>query len=156
MKERTTESSLDHIALNLKTSGRQAANNENEVPLKHQTNEDKTNATNFPENSTTDILHKFVPLVEKPVVKEPRKNLFGRVKHVLTRSHEAVWASLSLTFLCILLVLMVGYSRMWKTYKVSSMPAIFAFSESKSTTVPFAGNFHLLTPCVSFLANQAI
>lgn len=42
--------------------------------------------------------------------------LFHRLNATLTRSKDAVWATISLTFICIVLLLAVAHSRMWKDY----------------------------------------
>lgn len=42
--------------------------------------------------------------------------LYRRLSATLTRSKDAVWATVSLTFICIVLLLAVAHSRMWKDY----------------------------------------
>ena len=43
-----------------------------------------------------------------------KTSLLSKIRHRTTRSHEAVWASLSLSFVVVLLVVGVLQSRMWQ------------------------------------------
>lgn len=44
-------------------------------------------------------------------------NILLKIHRTVTRSKDAVWATVTLTFICVLLLLAVAQSRMWKHYQ---------------------------------------
>ena len=72
---------------------------------------DSTEACNCVQNVTDHFLeHANIMKVEM----QNKTTLLSKIRHRTTRSHEAVWASLSLSFLVVLLMLGVLQSRMWQ------------------------------------------
>ncbi|KFM57603.1 hypothetical protein X975_13852, partial [Stegodyphus mimosarum] len=51
-------------------------------------------------------------------------HILFKIHHTLTRSKDAVWATMTLTFMCVILFLAVAQSRMWKNYHGSEMPGV--------------------------------
>ncbi|XP_022238069.1 uncharacterized protein LOC111085118 [Limulus polyphemus] len=89
----------------------------------------KTDLNNL--NNITSVTNKK----KKGINKEVPRNFFAKVHAVITRSKEAVWAFIALTFLCVLLAVAVACSRMWKDYHGISLYQPISFDLNEK--VPF-------------------
>ncbi|CAL1292409.1 unnamed protein product [Larinioides sclopetarius] len=56
-------------------------------------------------------------IVERQTEKTPAPHFLMKIHKTITRSKDAVWATITLTFICVLLLVAVAQSRMWKDYR---------------------------------------
>ncbi|GIY24282.1 hypothetical protein CEXT_571071 [Caerostris extrusa] len=49
--------------------------------------------------------------------KTPEPYFLVKIHRTITRSKDAIWATITLTFICVLLLVAVAQSRMWKDYR---------------------------------------
>ncbi|GFQ73364.1 hypothetical protein TNCT_604881 [Trichonephila clavata] len=49
--------------------------------------------------------------------KTSKPHILLKIHRTITRSKDAVWATITLTFICVLLLVAVAQSRMWKDYR---------------------------------------
>ncbi|XP_055940086.1 uncharacterized protein LOC129969507 [Argiope bruennichi] len=56
-------------------------------------------------------------IVERQTEKTPAPHFLLKIHRTITRSKDAVWATITLTFICVLLLVAVAQSRMWKDYR---------------------------------------
>ncbi|GFT85429.1 hypothetical protein NPIL_477721 [Nephila pilipes] len=53
-----------------------------------------------------------------------KPHILLKIHRTITRSKDAVWATITLTFICVLLLVAVAQSRMWKDYRGSESQGV--------------------------------